>query len=301
MNRRGVALLVVLWVLLVAATLAIPGAMGGRLGVDASRNRAAAIIAAFEARGCASRVLAAIDAEVRAAASDAAKERVWNALDRSLTESAAAHGCAVALRSGGARLDVNRADEAALRRFFGAFVNADAASRLAAAATDWRDADDDTRPGGAEAEWYRAAGRPLPSNRPFRAVDEIRLVRGFEAAEVLVGSLSIEEGPIDILHAPLEVLASLPGLGPEGAAELIARRDAGWRPVEVQELFALAASAPDGASVDFLALAQAVQLGATTWVITATARDPLGRIERTEEVTIARGEHALVPVRRRVW
>ena len=54
---------------------------------------------------------------------------------------------------------------------------------LADAILDWTDADDETRPHGAERRWY-AAQRPArePANRPLRSVGDLLLVRGIDAA-----------------------------------------------------------------------------------------------------------------------
>jgi general secretion pathway protein K len=48
---------------------------------------------------------------------------------------------------------------------------------------DWIDADDVARPSGAERRWYAGRRRPLaPANRPLRAVGDLLLVRGVDAA-----------------------------------------------------------------------------------------------------------------------
>ena len=40
--------------------------------------------------------------------------------------------------------------------------------------------DDSPRPSGAEASWYRAMERRVPSDGPLASVEEVALVRGFE-------------------------------------------------------------------------------------------------------------------------
>jgi general secretion pathway protein K len=82
------------------------------------------------------------------------------------------------------RIDLNTADPDLLFALFAANGWPEAqAHSLVARITDWKDADDDTSPNGAEAREYRTAGLPYgPRNAPFESVAELRQVLG--AAEI---------------------------------------------------------------------------------------------------------------------
>src|SRR3546814_6072797 len=77
-------------------------------------------------------------------------------------------------------LDLNTAPQELLARLMRVGGADEAtADRVAAAITDWRDADDLRRPQGAEWQDYAAAGsRYRPRNGPFVALGELRAVAG---------------------------------------------------------------------------------------------------------------------------
>ena len=130
-----------------------------------------------------------------------------------------------------ARIDLNHADEATLRTFVAQFTDESRATRIVAALEDWEDADDLTRPNGAEAAEYGRAGSPyVPRNGPLQRLDDFAHVLGVtDSLALAVAPYITVEGDkrVNINTAPEPVLASLPGIGPAGARTLIARRDGG--------------------------------------------------------------------------
>ena len=80
------------------------------------------------------------------------------------------------------RLDLNAADPLAISTLLVELgMDRDRADRLAGAVADFRDPDDLTRLGGAEASAYADAGLDRgPLNRPFRTFEEVGLVLGFD-------------------------------------------------------------------------------------------------------------------------
>jgi general secretion pathway protein K len=77
------------------------------------------------------------------------------------------------------KLDLNGASEAALRELFlQTLRDPELAQRLADAILDWRDADDLKRLHGAEQPEYEAVGLPAPGNREFLVLDELLGVLG---------------------------------------------------------------------------------------------------------------------------
>ena len=82
------------------------------------------------------------------------------------------------------KVDVNAADERLLRALFTA-LEIPASAAAADAVLDFRDADGDRRPQGAERADYQSAGRPQgPKNAPLNVVDELEQVLGLSAADV---------------------------------------------------------------------------------------------------------------------
>lgn len=79
------------------------------------------------------------------------------------------------------KLDINLATETDFTTFF-EFVGLEttSAQTLSARIADWRDADDLSRPNGAETRDYASAqnGKVI-KNRPFHSIDELKLVLGF--------------------------------------------------------------------------------------------------------------------------
>jgi len=76
-----------------------------------------------------------------------------------------------------ARININTATESMLLALPG--MTQDAADSI----LDWRDADEQARPMGAESDYYLSLPSPYEAaNRPFDTIDELRLVRGVDTA-----------------------------------------------------------------------------------------------------------------------
>lgn len=83
------------------------------------------------------------------------------------------------IRPTSALVDINRASDTLLAAVFKS-AGAGDPSGLVAAVADWRDRDNETRPGGAERAYYASAGQLGPSNRPLVSVRELMYVRGID-------------------------------------------------------------------------------------------------------------------------
>ena len=102
---------------------------------------------------------------------------------------------------------------------------------LTQALIDWRDPDSLARPGGADDIEY-LAGKPSyrAANRPLESVEELRLIRGFDAEAVAklrpyVAALP-QETDINVNTAPAMVLSALLNLPLSEAERLVQARDA---------------------------------------------------------------------------
>jgi DNA uptake protein ComE-like DNA-binding protein len=98
------------------------------------------------------------------------------------------------------KLNLNTATDAQLEQLLTpllADLGVENAPELIAALLDWRDADEDVRDGGAEAEYYATLTPPYrPKNGVFDTVEELLLVRGFTAA-ILWGEDTNRNGLLD--------------------------------------------------------------------------------------------------------
>jgi type II secretory pathway component PulK len=219
MNRLGFALLTVLWLV---ATLSAVGAVSiaiARVGAGASRNRIVLTRAAWAREACAEIALARY-----------AERGVVTEVDT--TELGRGTWCRAFVEDAAARLDLNQTSREVLLGLLGS-------DSLTDALLDWRDVDQTPRASGAEAEWYRSEGRRLPRDAALADVAELGFVRGFDSLRVAeLGRLLTVRGAghIDVNTAAPELLAALPGFGPEAVAMIIRRREAGRQVRSTDEL-----------------------------------------------------------------
>ncbi|MDD4913408.1 MAG: type II secretion system protein GspK [Methylococcales bacterium] len=89
----------------------------------------------------------------------------------------------IKIESESGKIDVNEADPGLLSAAIGAITSDKwQQQKLLNSILDWRDADDEARPHGAEKKDYLEAGLPYgPSNQPFQSLDELQLVTGIDA------------------------------------------------------------------------------------------------------------------------
>ncbi|MGH7535018.1 MAG: general secretion pathway protein GspK [Gemmatimonadales bacterium] len=286
--RNGFALLLALWLLVLLGTLGAAVLAGARLGGETTRNRILLARAGWAREACVEIALARY----------AEQPEDFNGptvpLSHGLTVPPS-HGltaprplrfdlgrrawCRAELTEPESRLNLNRADPVALA----ALLQSDS---LVDAVLDWRDPDTLPRARGAEAESYRAARRWIPRNGPFADIGELLYVRGFDRA--LVRSLedlvtTRGSGRLDLNTAPAELLATLPGITPGGAATIAARRLSGRRLNGPDDLLSLLA--PRDQAV--LGTEYPAFLEAATFQPTSLLLEVLGGVEGSPIVTRA--------------
>lgn len=303
-GRGGFALVSVLWVIVGVTALALSATLAAREAVAAARNRADLAVAAWRAEGCLERARAAIG-EALAGDAVAGRRTGWARMDRAVAESPLLAGeeCEVEARAAGTALDVNAADAESLVRLFLALrLSAPAADSLADALLDWRDADDDPRPSGAEAAWYRGRGLRVPRNGPLADGREVLLVRGFESLPGIDTLLTAEPGRVSLGHAPPTVLASLPGVSAEAVARLVAARLHGAEPADLAALGGgLSPDARAGMLQRFHELSGRATAEPDAWILRArgAAGDPAAVV--VAEARLVRDGARAAVVRRRTW
>lgn len=259
--RSGFAMFTVLWALAILSAVAASTVADVRYGVRSSAARVRSIEALWEARGCAAKMRVSVDALLRSAG-DAGL--AW----RRLHIVSVPPSCEMRLRPDGARRSLKDLSATELRALLVAVQPGEDASALVDAILDWRDADDDARVNGAERAWYRGEGRPGPSNLPFESVDELAAVRGLGPSHASLGALTIDSAMVSLLHAPVAVLASLPGSDVHLARAIIAHREAAW---QAPHTAAFAATMPVDVRDRLIALSSAwapqVTLDPGAWVV----------------------------------
>jgi type II secretory pathway component PulK len=305
-SRAGFALLVVLWIILAAASLGMTITFAARESVAAARNRWSAMRAMWHAHDCLERTRAAIsDALEGAAAPPFQSPSPWLALDTVVARAALAANmpCTVELRATGITIDVNTADDEMVRTALrAAGIPLARADSMTDALLDWRDADDVARPFGAERAWYAESRRVTPRNGVFASDREIALVRGFGVDPVVDTVLGVESGRIFLARAPLAVIAGLPGMGEEALARIAERRGRGAQAVE---LIALAAELSPEARASLLAryaeLARLTTSEPDAWIVTSRARVGGSPVTPVIEARLVRAGTRAAVVRRRSW
>lgn len=220
-RRRGFALPVALWVVVAMGAVAAGSLHAARLVHTAIENRIVLARAGWARDGCVELLLLRYRSEVPAAGMDSVDlgRTAW---------------CRAAVTDPSTRINVNLASRSVLSRLLGS-------DSLAQALIDWRDPDDEPGPGGAEREWYRAAGRRGPRNAPLQDLAELRGIRGFEGLDEgrLSELLTLEgDGAVNLADASVQVLAAAMDVEGAALASMEQARREGWRAESVADLIA---------------------------------------------------------------
>ncbi len=209
MKQRGVALVLVLWI------LSILMLMAGSFGLTMRRESAgvSGIRAHAEAQAEAQAGIALAQAMLL---HDDENKR-WR-VDGSVYEIHYSHSnMRIQIQSQAGKIDLNSAPVSLLHHVLQyAPLDKQAQLNLENAILDWRDADDDTRPFGAEKEAYHSAKlHYAPRNKPFRSMEELQMVRGMNSEilnwmQPLFTVYAAGQTELDYTVASREVLSVLP-------------------------------------------------------------------------------------------
>jgi general secretion pathway protein K len=222
-RQRGIALILALWLTVMLTVIASGFAFSMRSEALAARN----MISLAQARAAADGAVERTVFELSRTATPETWKRdgtphTWKDGDVTLTASATDEA---------AKIDLNTANEVLLRSLFTNIGGADPdlAAHIADAILDWRDADDLTRPNGAEEADYRAAGlKYKPANAPFETVTELARVMGVTPAIYarVADTLTVHsrQAGINPLTASRNVLLALPNATPEVVDAYLAQR-----------------------------------------------------------------------------
>lgn len=171
-RQGGLALVIVIWILSLLSLMAGSFALSMRREssvASAVKNNAQAQALAESGLSIAALMLQNPDPEQR-----------WQADGSIYRISGEEHELRIQILAESGKVDLNAAEENLLLALLNA-VSADEKQRqqLLDAIIDWRDADDEPRPHGAEKKQYRQAGLPYqPANQAFQSLEELQLVQG---------------------------------------------------------------------------------------------------------------------------
>jgi len=209
-KQKGMALVLVLWVISLLTLMAGSFALGMRRETAITvgiKNNAQALAVAESGVAIAELMLLNPDQNQR-----------WRA-DGSIYEIIANNATIrVRLLSETGKVDINKADQVLLEALMATIPSeAEQKAKLVGAIIDWRDADDLIHSDGAEKDDYKQAGLSYqPSNKPFQTLEELQLVLGMNEAiylqlEPLITIYS-GQSTVSVQQAAKEVLQILPGL-----------------------------------------------------------------------------------------
>ncbi|MBT8072952.1 MAG: general secretion pathway protein GspK [Xanthomonadales bacterium] len=222
-SQRGIALVLVLWVLLLLTIITGSFALMARM----DRLEANALLSGTQARLSAE---AAINLAVLALRDpdDLTRMRADGRVYQQELDGVLVEVSAIDERG---KLDINATEELTLATLFtGHGLELEDAEMLAAAILDWRDEDELERVNGAELDAYIAAGLEVgPANRPFMMTEELLQVIGmpFELYRQLEPGITVfsRVGEPNPAFAPVEALMALPDITHEEAMNFVDERN----------------------------------------------------------------------------
>jgi general secretion pathway protein K len=258
--RRGVALLAALWLVVAIAAVAL------QFSLEAKERRTIGILASERGiqRGAALGALAVMQARLEQAARlgpsadnnpQLARLRAtdpWFGADSVFSGQVMVDSMAVDVQVHdlGEKLNINRMSEIQLQQFF-SFLTSDfsLSTHLSQAIMDWRDADSTKRPNGAERDAYiKAEMLALPTNAPFREIEELQNVMGMTPEVYAAASPYLtthgQLGQVNLNSAPIAVLRALPGMTDVTLNLILQMRSGGQRINSIAQLFGGAQTGP---------------------------------------------------------
>jgi general secretion pathway protein K len=175
MKQRGVALILVLWV------LSILMLMAGSFSLTMRRESAGVMAIKANAEANAQAQAALTLAQAMLLHEDETKRwRIDGSIYEVETENAKTR---IQIQSETGKIDINSIPAIALHQVLAsAPIETQDQLKLENAILDWRDEDENTRPFGAEkAEYHAAKLHYAPRNKPFRSLEELQMVQGMTA------------------------------------------------------------------------------------------------------------------------
>jgi type II secretory pathway component PulK len=247
-QRRGVALITALWLVVAIAIVALQFSIDARdrrsLGLNASdRGMQRAL-----ANGALKLMQAKLDYAIRIAQQNRGNQMLrssdpWLGIDSLYSGMYPIDSQPVYVQATdlGTKLNINQLSEDELKTFFGFVLNDYVvADQLAQSIMDWTDVDDIARLHGAEKDDYIKAGLlALPANGPFRDIEDLLNVKGMTPeiyAAVSPYLTTLGAGLVNLNTAPTAVMKVLPGMTDQMLTTILGLRSQGQRITSVGEV-----------------------------------------------------------------
>ena len=237
--QRGIALLMVLWVLTILTVIAFSFSYMARTEGYAALSFRQTIEKKFLAeagmqRGMAELLYMSVNKNL---ASVGAGSEVWRTDGRPYKILTDNGYYTIGITNESGKVDINTTPELLLRNLLlNLGLDLDHVNMIVDSVMDWKDPDDLHRLHGAEADYYMSLPNPYKAkNADFETLEELLLVKGI-TPEILYGDEG-KKGIIDFLTvnskmtkininaAPREVLWAIPGITPELADAIITIRE----------------------------------------------------------------------------
>jgi general secretion pathway protein K len=248
-SRRGFALLAALWLVVAIATVAL------QFSIEAHERRTIGLLASERgiqraaAMGALALTQARLEQALRVAPSGTNVQRLrasdpWLDADSNYSGPVLIDSMVVDVqaRDLGEKLNINLVNETELQTFF-SFLLGDysKSTQLAQSIMDWRDVDSMPRPSGAERDAYiKAEMLALPTNGPFREIEELQNVMGMTPEIYAVASPFLTthgSAQVNLNTAPVPVLRSLPGMTDATLNRILQMRSQGRRIESPEAIF----------------------------------------------------------------
>ena len=221
---RGVALIIVLWIITLLAVIAASFVQTMRTDVNIVANSLSRVKAEALADAALQRALYELykPQNIEGRWNTDGSSREWQYRDTTVT---------ITMQDETGKIDINRVNDQLLRGLLVSQGVADEeAIKLGDAIADWRDTDSNRRLKGAEAPEYTAAGLAYgPANALFQSIEELKLVLGMTPALYarLAPLITVYSGQPGVNEqiATREVLLALPNVNAEQIDEYLGRRD----------------------------------------------------------------------------
>ena len=272
---RGLALILVLWVLMLLTIMAGSFALG--------MKREISVVSNIKNMAQASSLAEAGINYAMMMLLHTSKEERWQADGSIYQIQFAGAKIRIMIVDEAGKININKPDQDLFR---GALVNAGATEEeqdaIIDSIKDWQDSNDLIRLNGAEKDQYLDAGLSYgPSNKPFQVIDELQLVMGMNAAlyEKLEPLLTVysKRGTANLAKAPKEVLMALPDVDEQTVDNYLGQRAENNKSGLPPPDFPFASGGKSGSSNVYTLIAEAMLDDGVTGKIKAVIKKGINR------------------------
>ncbi|MEW6586848.1 MAG: hypothetical protein AB1442_14730, partial [Nitrospirota bacterium] len=237
-SEKGIALLIVLWVLTILMVIVFSFSFAARTETLSTMSYKSGVEKKFLAEAAIERGIMEFfyRSVYKAQTVEMEGREVWKTDGAAHTVQLGQGYYTVRITDEAGKVDINTASEVVLKNLFiNAGIGEEDADIIVDSIMDWKDPDDLHRLHGAESDYYRSLPNPYDAkNAEFTTVEELMMVKGI-TPQLLFGSsgkkgliefltVHAKKARINVKSAPKEVLLAVPGMTPEAADAIIELR-----------------------------------------------------------------------------